>query len=142
MKLRMRRSYLRKLGIPAWVAVATLAAGCLIIPMDYYQAGSRANVRRETSEKLRVGATSKEEMLLALGEPDFASEDGRRLGYAWTKVKAVWVIVGGSGGASGEIARSYVLEVSFDAGNHISRLRMLKQWGSEVTPARELDDAE
>jgi outer membrane protein assembly factor BamE (lipoprotein component of BamABCDE complex) len=51
-------------------------AGCLVFPVEYYQAGSRHNIKPQTSNELQAGITTKEEVLLTLGEPDVAAEDG------------------------------------------------------------------
>jgi len=77
--------------------------------------------------------------LLTLGAPDFISEDGRRLGCAGTKVKAIWFVAGYGGAASGEVQRGYVLAVSFNASGRLAQVRLLKEWGAEATPNRELD---
>jgi len=127
------------LGLLVMAASLGLLAGCLIIPVDYHAAGSRRNINPKTAGSFELGVTTKMEVLLAFGEPDFVSEDGERLGYAWSKVKAVWVVVGNSSAAGGEIQRSYVLEASFDASNRASRVRLLKEWGQAVTPNRELE---
>ena len=100
----------------AGIAVVWLA-GCLVVPVNYYQTGSRHKV---SAKSLKPGVTTKEELLLMLGEPDFYSEDGQRFGYAWTNVKAIW---GTSFHASGEYERSYVLAASFDASNRLSQVR-------------------
>jgi hypothetical protein len=128
-------------GRGPWLAAVgpLFLAGCLVVPVDYYQTGSRHNVSPKTPSELRLGVTTREELLLSLGEPDFVSDDGQRLGYAWTKVKAVWFVVGYGGAASAEVERSYVLEASFDASSRLSQVRLLKQWGSEVPATRELD---
>lgn len=122
--------------LPLAASVAWLT-GCLVIPTDYYAPGSRRNLSLSTTNLFVPGTTTKEDVFLALGEPDFASEDGQRLGYSWTKVKAIWVVASYGGGAGGEIDRSYVLETSFDASNRLSQVRLFKEWGSSVTPSRE-----
>lgn len=135
-----KAKFIRRLIARLTLTAGLLAlAGCIIIPTDYHAAGSRENVNFKTAEFLKNGVTTKEEVFLMLGEPDYASQDGRRLGYAWSKVKAIWAAVGYSGGAGGEIQRSYVLEASFDASNRISQVRYLKEWGSSVSAARELE---
>ena len=45
-----------------------LLAGCLVIPVDYYQTGSGRNVSPKTSDVLRPGISTKEEVLLTLGD--------------------------------------------------------------------------
>jgi len=58
--------------------------------------------------------TTKEEVFLALGEPDEVSPDGNRLVYRWTKVKAVLIIVGPGGGVSIPIKKGYKLIITLD----------------------------
>jgi hypothetical protein len=137
-----RHSAYPRITGPLLVAVlcAIVLAGCLIIPVDYHATGSRQNVTAESTNALRLQATTREEILLALGEPDFASEDGRRFGYLWTKVKAIWVVASyGGAGAGGEITRSYLLETSFDPSNRLSDVRLLKQWGDSVSGTPETE---
>lgn len=112
--------------------------GCIIIPVDYYDAGVRRNVSEKTAAKLEAGKTTKREVFLLLGEPDYASDDGQRIGYAWTKVKALIIVASYGGGGSAEVQRSYILEASFI--NDVLRdTRIIKEWGSQISPARELD---
>lgn len=133
-----RRRIMVCVGVGAFLL---LLVGCLVLPTNYYQAGSRHNIKPETADFLVPGITTKEEVLLKLGEPDYASEDGQRFGYAWTKVKAIWIIVssapGGIGG--GEFPYSDVLMTSFDCSNRVSEVRLLKGWGSHVPSTQELE---
>jgi hypothetical protein len=133
-----------RIAAPLLVAVlcGIVLAGCLIIPVDYHATGSRRNVRVESTNALLLGLTTREEILLTLGEPDFASEDGRRFGYLWTKVKAIWAVASyGGSGAAGEITKSYLLETSFDSTNRLSDVRLLKKWGDSVTGTPEAESA-
>lgn len=107
--------------------------GCIIIPVDYHATCSRHNVTMESTNIVRIGETTREDVLLALGEPDFESEDGRRLGYLWSKVKAVWAVISYGSGAGGEIIRSYFIEASFDASNRVSAVRFLENSGETIT---------
>ena len=87
-----------------------------------------------STNALRVGETTREEILLVLGEPDFVSEDGRRFGCLWSKVKAIWAIASyGGSGAAGEITRSYLIETSFDRSNRVSDVCLRREWGESVT---------
>lgn len=105
------------LAVSAWVTLA----GCLVVPVDYHAAGSRQNITTKTAQQLRPGTTTKEEILLQLGEPDYTSEDGRTLAYAWTKVGAL-VIVGGYGSAAAaEVGKSHHLVITFDDNNRVSQ---------------------
>jgi hypothetical protein len=115
-------------------------AGCIIIPVDYHATGSRHNVTSESTNALCIGVTTREDVLLTLGEPDFVSEDSRRFGYLWTKVKAIWAVASyGGSGAGGEITQSYLIETSFDPCNRVSNVRLLKKWGDSVTGSPEAE---
>lgn len=116
-----------------FVGAAVLAGGCLVIPVDYHDPGSRHNITAASATRFQPGVTSREEVILALGEPDHASDDDRRMGYAWTKVKALIIVASYSGG-SAELKRSYILELNFDAAGRFVDSRLVKQWGPEVSP--------
>ena len=116
------------------LGTALLAGGCLIIPVDYDDPATRHNVSAESATRFQPGVTSREEVLLALGEPDHASDDGRRLGYAWTKVKALIIVASYGGGGSAELKRSYILELNFDPAGRYVDSRLVKEWGPEVSP--------
>jgi hypothetical protein len=132
----VRRNVHRHLACLALAGGVLLPAGCLVIPVDYHAAGSRHNVSPKSGERLQPGVSTRADVLLALGEPDFSSEDGGRLGYAWTKVKAIWFVGGYGGGAAGEALRSYVLEVTFDPESRMRTIGLLKEWGPAVTVYR------
>ena len=124
----------------AAVLCCVVLAGCLVIPVDYHATGSRHNITPQSTNTLRIGMTTREDVLLALGEPDFVSEDGRRFGYLWTKVKAIWAVASyGGSGTGGEITRSYLIETSFDPSNRVSDVRLLKEWGDSVVGTPEID---
>lgn len=110
-----------------------LLAGCIVIPVDYHATGSRHNIELSTTNLLRVGIATREAVLLSLGEPDFVSDDGQRLGYFWTKVKAIWAIASYGSGAGGEITRSYLIETGFDASDRLAFVRVRKQWGDVIS---------
>jgi len=126
----------------AWLLIpaagAILLTGCLVIPVDFHAGGSRHNVNAEVQSKLQSGVMTKEEVFLWLGEPDHVSEDGQRIGYAWRKVKVLWIVVlpPYGGGPGGEIDKSYLLQVSFDPSNRVSGVNLLTQWGPTVSPER------
>lgn len=77
------------------LAAAPLA-GCLIIPTDYYTPDSRRNVDNEPLTMILPGTTTRQELLLSLGEPDAASADETELWYVASKIRAI-IIVGDRG---------------------------------------------
>lgn len=112
--------------------VSALFVGCLIIPVDYHATGSRRNITWAATNAVQTGLSTRENVLFALGEPDFVSEDGGRVGYFWSKVKLIWAIAGYGGGAGGEIVRHYLIEVSFDSSNRVCAIRGLDGWSDPL----------
>ena len=103
-------------------------ASC-IIPQDHTAPGSRGNITEKTAGGLQPGVTTKEEVLLKLGEPDRISADGWTMGYVWSKVKLIWFIAAEGGAAGGEVTRDGILQLTFDEKNRLLRADVRKQWG-------------
>lgn len=122
----------------ALLLLCFLVSGCLILPVNYHTRNSRHNITMQTTNALQIGVSTKEDVLMKLGEPDFASEDQKRIGYLWSKVKFIWAVVGYGGGASGEATKSYLIEATFDSSNRISGLRALRKWGQSPPPTDRL----
>jgi hypothetical protein len=119
----LKRSAMNGLRMAVVIGMLAIISGCLLIPVDYHTPGSRHNISPDVRSKLVPGVTSKEEVLLMLGEPDYVSEDGQDLGYAWSKVKLIVVVAApGGGGDIGEWGKDYVLHIVFDANNRVAEI--------------------
>ena len=106
-------------------------AGCVVVPVDYHASGSRMNVSQATESLLQPGVSTKEDVLLLLGEPDFCAEDGQTIGYSWTKVGVLWVVGTQYGGDEGKIGKNYVLAIAFDASNRVASTELHQRlWSS------------
>ena len=128
---------LRPLGTHLATAVALISlAACLPIPVDYHKKGVRQNVSPDTVDKIQRCVNTKEDILLMLGEPDFASDDGRRIGYRWTKAKLILVSAPlfGGGTETSEFTSTYVLEISFDESNLVTQVSLAKKSSSHTPP--------
>jgi hypothetical protein len=126
-------------AVAAGLAGMFVSAGCLVIPVDYYQAGSRRNLNPRTAQQIQVGNTTKLEVLLMLGELDYVSESEDRLGYAWSKVKALVFVGGYYSAAMGELARNHVLVIAFDEAGRAVEADLHKAWGHGTPPALDLE---
>ncbi len=143
MELSSRQAAVFKLAVPMGAVVlgSVLLSGCIIIPVDYHAAGSRRNITMESTNLVQIGTTTRTELLLTWGEPDFASEDGRRFGYLWTKVKVIWAVASyGGAGAGGECTKSYLIETSFDESDHLSKVTLKGRWGDSVPGTLDADE--
>jgi hypothetical protein len=89
--------------------------------VDFHTFGSRHNVNEEMMSTLQPGTTTKEYVLLTLGEPDEVYANGSCLTYTWEKVKFLWLLAGGSNADAGAIDRKYDLILCFDDGGLLVR---------------------
>ena len=95
------------------VLLLAVCAGCIVIPTDYYRRSSRKNVSKETQRLIIPGQTTKEDVFLALGEPDEVSRHGSWIAYQWTKVKGFWLIIIPAGPPI-QMERDYSVIITFD----------------------------
>ena len=99
------------------MALASLGPGCLYVPtpnaVDY---GSRARIERE-QVLIQDGVTTREEVLLAFGEPEFSLGRGRVLGYTWVRCDGGFIMLMpcGMGLLAGSVGGRTTLRIEFDA---------------------------
>ncbi|GFO59593.1 hypothetical protein GMST_19180 [Geomonas silvestris] len=120
----------KRLMWPAELALLAclLLSGCLIIPTNYYQGYSRQNTGTQAPSVLKIG-TSREEVLLELGEPDRCSLDETEFWYVASKVRAI-IILGDRGG---EASVDYVHVVRFDKSGRIDLFTSLASGSGEAS---------
>ncbi len=112
--VRMRRY----ISTGALLAVVALMAGCPIPLPSGYTASSRENISADVTVQLEAGVTTREEVLLLLGEPDGTGPDDAWLAYGsvYGEGGVVFVICagGGCGGTGSEKMEYRRLVVTFD----------------------------
>jgi outer membrane protein assembly factor BamE (lipoprotein component of BamABCDE complex) len=102
----------------ALLAVVVMMAGCPIPLPSGYTASSRENISAGMTVQLEAGVTTREEVLLLLGEPDGTGPDDAWLAYGsvYGEGGVVFVLCagGGCGGAGSEKMEYRRLVVTFD----------------------------
>jgi hypothetical protein len=100
-----------------------LLAGCIpVVPHYESHIPGRQNVEKALDGGFPTrGATTREEILLRLGEPDNAPERDDVFFYRWSKVVAVFLAGQGS---SDSIPAGYSLTLRFDAQGILSSVEM------------------
>jgi hypothetical protein len=88
-------------------------------------------VREVDQAALVEGQTSREQVLLCLGEPDEFQDGGAVFIYCWTVSRGFWA---GAGGAGGDINRTHLLRLEFDASGRLVRLNRQAAFGSRTGP--------
>jgi len=82
-------------------------------------------------------ATTKEEILLKLGEPDLVLNREKIFVYRWEMVAAYFFVGGYGAGAAGPIQRSHFLIIEFDDKNIVARHDVTESVFSSRTPSVE-----
>jgi outer membrane protein assembly factor BamE (lipoprotein component of BamABCDE complex) len=108
------------------VILCAICSGCTIIPTNFHTSDSRTNVREETIATINPGQTTKEDVFLALGEPDAVLSDG--LVYHWSKIKAV---VGFAYSHDKMLIKEYYLFITFDERGVVMHREVRSWWRSK-----------
>jgi hypothetical protein len=105
---------------------ALIFPGCFIpTPEHHEDFQTRGAVDEDVIGSLKIGTTSREEILLAFGEPDYCWARERKALYHWKMTWAYWAILGpGGGGATGSAMRNYVLLLEFDPTGILKRFEI------------------
>lgn len=107
----------------AALAAAALGSGCLYVPYHAAVPGSRLAPDEQSLDVLR-GAATREEVLLRLGEPDWAASRDRVFVYTW---QSEWGTVlyaspyGGPAGVEPVRGRKHFLVLEFDEAGLLQR---------------------
>jgi len=120
----------------ACVAMGSLG-GCIPLPEHGLLAG-RGQIDKEDIAFLKVGVTTREDVVLRFGEPDIVLFEQRILAYYWAV--SVGILISQYGG--GDIRRDHIFMLEFDNQGRLKRAEMnasgwvgglirLKEWMKE-----------
>ncbi len=94
-----------------------LLTGCVVVPVF-----QEAPFKDDVIEPLKVGKSTRADVLMALGEPRFVSVDERYFAYTAGQLHAVLIVGGGYQAAALPIATTHFLVVEFAPNGTISKL--------------------
>jgi hypothetical protein len=97
------------------------SSACIVIPTPEHRIQGRVPCDEEKTTFMVKDTTSKEELLLKLGEPDLILNHERIFVYRWEMVAAYFFVGGAGGGAGGPIQRTNFLIIEFDDKNRVIR---------------------
>ena len=129
---------MKKPHIPFSIIVLLICGGCIILPVPPYYSralGTRGYIASETVEFIHDGSTTKEEVLLELGEPDRTWNDKKRFLYLWKMVVAVWAVADPYfvAGVGGEIPVTYLFLIEFDKSDIVKRHEIRNVYFSSIS---------
>lgn len=112
--LRDGRTIRSPISLPVLLIVGGMTA-CVVVPTPPTHSGNaRQNVDASTSTRFHPGKSTREGVILSLGEPDVSTADERKLSYRTEMTKA-WLLVGGyASGAAARINKDDYLVFEFD----------------------------
>jgi len=114
------------------------SSACIVIPTPEHRLGGRVPCDDEKTAFIVQDTTSKEEVLLKLGEPDLVLNQETIFVYRWEMVAAYFFIGGYGAGTGGPIQRPYFLIIEFNDKNFISRHEVRASVFSSSTPSVEI----
>ncbi|WP_243287267.1 MULTISPECIES: hypothetical protein [Geothrix] len=89
----------RSRGLLLGFLALSLQTGCLIWPFPTGDLlAGRGRITPQYVSSLRVGASTREDVLLHLGEPDEVVDGGKILVYRWTEARGFIAVAGSYGG--------------------------------------------
>ena len=110
------------------------SSACIVIPTPEHRIQGRVPCDEEKTTFMVKNMTSKEEVLLNLGEPDLVLNRERIFVYRWEMVAAYFAVGAYGGGAVGPIQRTSFLIIEFDDKNRVSRHEIRGSVFSSRTP--------
>ncbi len=105
-------------SLAAALVATLLVAGCIYVPTPQHaHLGGHGLIGDEEAGRIRPGESSREDVLLLLGEPDYRLGDDRLFVYAWTRIGGYLFSQGGGG----PVPRRNLFAVLFDGNGQVLR---------------------
>lgn len=129
---------MKKLSFAVCAFLYSLCVGCLIIPRlehtpVYF---SRGQIDATALEFMGLGSTSREEVLLKLGEPDAVWEDERHFLYWWVTARGYAIVFDN---APPIWKKRYDLLIEFDDQGVVKRYGDIEEWARKGRWQKDLD---
>ncbi len=125
---------------------AIAASGCIYIPTPQHDLlYGRGMIDPEMTQRFQIGITTRDDVLLLLGEPDATLTNQSIFLYTWTRTQGYMIVYGARDWAP--VGRTTILLFEFDANNYVKRfersspgffsspLEEAQRWASEGNPA-------
>jgi outer membrane protein assembly factor BamE (lipoprotein component of BamABCDE complex) len=108
--------------------LSLLCHSCCAVPTIPTTDTLRGPIDDETLSFIQVGKTTKEDVLLKLGNPSTCSEDEKSFKYCWVIVHGIWFLLGGGG----IIGKTHWLSVQFDENGIVEKYECHRSSYTEI----------
>jgi len=119
------------------LVLVLFSSACLVIPTPEHRDHGRVPCDDEKTAFMVKDTTTKEEILLKLGEPDLVLNQERIFVYRWEMVAAYFFVGGYGAGTGGPIQKPHFLIIEFNDRNLVSRHEVRASVFSSRTPSVE-----
>lgn len=109
-------------------------SACIVIPTPEHRIQGRVPCDSDKTTFMVKDTTSKEEVLLKLGEPDLVLNQERLFVYRWEMVAAYFAVGGYGAGAVGPIQKTNFLIIEFNDKNAVTRHEVRESVFTSRTP--------
>jgi hypothetical protein len=103
-----------------------ILSGCMVLPLPESEM-DRCNISKGTPDQFRPGLTTRREMILVLGEPDYVTIDERKLVYSPVQLIGFWMIFHYAGASGGAICDTDYYVAEFDARGVLIKFEEVKR---------------
>jgi hypothetical protein len=123
------RPWVRRLYMLLACLILVSAPGCVIIPLpEHGLLYGRGKIEEADIAFLKIGETSREDVVLRFGQPDVILFDQRILAYSWAVSVGYWAVAGGGNAAVGAFPKHYLLMLEFNDEGRLRRAEMASSW--------------
>lgn len=119
------------------IIMALCLCGCVAFPLSSRPAPVLVGKRLEPEvlEFISVGVTTREDLIMKLGQPSIELEGFKILAYPWTELSRTWVVGAAGRGGGGFVAipdtNHAALFIAIDEGNHVLKWGIDQQQRSD-----------
>ena len=109
-------------------ALVILLKSCIYIPTHQHDLlAGRGMIENEDTQKLQIGTTTREDILLQFGEPDVTLKRQTVFVYRWTRVRGYLIVGAGYSGDIAPIGKTTLLMFEFDPQNLLKRFEYIPE---------------
>lgn len=118
------------------VASCSLLWGCIVLPIPTSkhtprEYGTRGRIEQSALSFIESGVTTREDVLLRLGEPDVVWHDERFFAYRWITVTGYVFMAGGNSGAAVPMDKDrHDLVIEFNDTGQVLHYQDIRRWGA------------
>lgn len=131
---RLKRSQIVRRGVVLLLGCCALLplAGCIILPLpEHGLSWGKGRIDDSDLEFVKAGVTTREDLLLNLGEPEVVLSDGDVFVYSWGVTSGFFLVLY----AGRYITKHHSFSFEFSPDNRLLRMQKYTKWGQGIQSA-------